>query len=279
MDAVSVADPHQRAGVDGYADVHRADHGQQHSGRHLRQSTHARAGSMRAPRPSRPATRGLRPVLMTAGAMILGMIPMALGVGEGGEQNAPLARAVIGGLLLATSATLILVPSSTLCCGGAGCQRMGACPVHRPDERSTRVPVADTEAAFDAFDEDARVSDTAAASRTAQRRSRRAWACSGFDRVCARDRKDIAHLCRAARGRVVDRVLRCKSLQTRPGSQPPRGSRAARAAAAAGTSRQGRAPRGQADVGSAGRNKRLVQLDDLCARNGLRGPVAGRHRG
>jgi multidrug efflux pump subunit AcrB len=53
----------------------------------------------------------LRPVLMTAGAMILGMIPMALGVGEGGEQNAPLARAVIGGLLLATVATLIFVPT------------------------------------------------------------------------------------------------------------------------------------------------------------------------
>jgi len=53
----------------------------------------------------------LRPVLMTAGAMILGMIPMALGVGEGGEQNAPLARAVIGGLLFATVATLIFVPT------------------------------------------------------------------------------------------------------------------------------------------------------------------------
>jgi len=53
----------------------------------------------------------LRPVLMTAGAMILGMIPMALGVGEGGEQNAPLARAVIGGLILATIATLIFVPT------------------------------------------------------------------------------------------------------------------------------------------------------------------------
>ena len=48
---------------------------------------------------------------MTAGAMILGMIPMALGVGEGGEQNAPLARAVIGGLLFATFATLIFVPA------------------------------------------------------------------------------------------------------------------------------------------------------------------------
>ena len=52
----------------------------------------------------------LRPVMMTAGAMILGMIPMALGVGEGGEQNAPLARAVIGGLMFATVATLIFVP-------------------------------------------------------------------------------------------------------------------------------------------------------------------------
>ncbi|HUD26272.1 MAG TPA: efflux RND transporter permease subunit [Burkholderiaceae bacterium] len=53
----------------------------------------------------------LRPVLMTAGAMILGMIPMAFGVGEGGEQNAPLARAVIGGLLFATFATLVFVPT------------------------------------------------------------------------------------------------------------------------------------------------------------------------
>jgi multidrug efflux pump subunit AcrB len=52
----------------------------------------------------------LRPVLMTASAMILGMVPMALGIGEGGEQNAPLGRAVIGGLLFATFATLILVP-------------------------------------------------------------------------------------------------------------------------------------------------------------------------
>jgi multidrug efflux pump subunit AcrB len=53
----------------------------------------------------------LRPVLMTAGAMMLGMIPMALGVGEGGEQNAPLARAVIGGLAFATFATLVFVPA------------------------------------------------------------------------------------------------------------------------------------------------------------------------
>ncbi len=52
-----------------------------------------------------------RPVLMTALAMIIGMIPMALGAGDGGEQNAPLGRAVIGGLLLATVATLVFVPS------------------------------------------------------------------------------------------------------------------------------------------------------------------------
>ncbi len=53
----------------------------------------------------------LRPVMMTALAMILGMMPMALGLGEGGEQNAPLGRAVIGGLLLATIATLFFVPA------------------------------------------------------------------------------------------------------------------------------------------------------------------------
>lgn len=52
----------------------------------------------------------LRPVLMTASAMIIGMIPMALGLGEGGEQNAPLGRAVIGGLSFATIATLFFVP-------------------------------------------------------------------------------------------------------------------------------------------------------------------------
>jgi multidrug efflux pump subunit AcrB len=52
-----------------------------------------------------------RPVIMTALAMIIGMVPMAMGMGEGGEQNAPLGRAVIGGLLLATLATLLFVPA------------------------------------------------------------------------------------------------------------------------------------------------------------------------
>jgi multidrug efflux pump subunit AcrB len=52
----------------------------------------------------------IRPVIMTALAMIIGMVPMALGLGEGGEQNAPLGRAVIGGLVFATVATLFFVP-------------------------------------------------------------------------------------------------------------------------------------------------------------------------
>jgi CzcA family heavy metal efflux pump len=53
----------------------------------------------------------IRPVLMTALAMIIGMVPMALGLGDGGEQNAPLGRAVIGGLIFATAATLFFVPA------------------------------------------------------------------------------------------------------------------------------------------------------------------------
>src|SRR6267154_1568862 len=52
----------------------------------------------------------MRPVLMTALAMIIGMVPMAIGLGEGGEQNAPLGRAVIGGLIFATASTLLFVP-------------------------------------------------------------------------------------------------------------------------------------------------------------------------
>jgi multidrug efflux pump subunit AcrB len=56
------------------------------------------------------ASTRFRPVLMTAFAMIMGMLPMALGLGQGGEQNAPLGRAVIGGLLFATVSTLVFVP-------------------------------------------------------------------------------------------------------------------------------------------------------------------------
>src|SRR5207244_5359900 len=57
------------------------------------------------------AKHRLRPILMTSCAMIAGMVPMALGLGEGGEQAAPLGRAVIGGLAVATFATLFILPS------------------------------------------------------------------------------------------------------------------------------------------------------------------------
>jgi multidrug efflux pump subunit AcrB len=65
-------------------------------------------------------TTRFRPVMMTALAMIIGMIPMALGLGDGGEQNAPLGRAVIGGLLCATVATLVFVPAVFALLHGGG---------------------------------------------------------------------------------------------------------------------------------------------------------------
>ncbi len=68
------------------------------------------AGATAAAAAVEAATTRFRPVLMTALAMIIGMSPMALGLGEGGEQNAPLGRAVIGGLIFATTATLMFVP-------------------------------------------------------------------------------------------------------------------------------------------------------------------------
>jgi multidrug efflux pump subunit AcrB len=71
-----------------------------------------------------------RPVLMTALAMIIGMIPMAMGLGEGGEQNAPLGRAVIGGLLCATVATLVFVPAVFSVFHG---RRAPVDPSHRPE--------------------------------------------------------------------------------------------------------------------------------------------------
>ncbi|AMM25684.1 efflux RND transporter permease subunit [Variovorax sp. PAMC 28711] len=84
------------------------------------------------------ATR-IRPVLMTALAMIIGMIPMALGLGEGAEQNAPLGRAVIGGLLFATVSTLFFVPAVF-----AGVHSR---LLHRKAERETRHPAPPSSAA------------------------------------------------------------------------------------------------------------------------------------
>ncbi len=74
----------------------------------------------------------LRPVMMTALAMILGMLPMSLGLGEGGEQNAPLGRAVIGGLSVATFYTLFFVPMVY--------SALRTAPPHRPVEPELQEP-------------------------------------------------------------------------------------------------------------------------------------------
>ena len=88
-----------------------------------------------------------RPVIMTALAMIIGMIPMALGAGEGGEQNAPLGRAVIGGLSLATVATLVFVPSVFALLhgrrGDRGESGNAKAPVHEHAESGMRSVGAD----------------------------------------------------------------------------------------------------------------------------------------
>jgi multidrug efflux pump subunit AcrB len=70
-----------------------------------------RAGDEPAAAATAAARSRLRPILMTSAAMIAGMIPMALGVGEGGAQSAPLGRAVIGGLIASTVATLLVLPA------------------------------------------------------------------------------------------------------------------------------------------------------------------------
>jgi multidrug efflux pump subunit AcrB len=75
-----------------------------------------------------------RPVLMTALAMIIGMLPMSLGLGEGGEQNAPLGRAVIGGLMFATVATLFFVPVTFSIVHGAREKKAGAAQTELPPE-------------------------------------------------------------------------------------------------------------------------------------------------
>ncbi len=85
-------------------------------------------------------TTRMRPVLMTALAMIIGMVPMALGLGEGGEQNAPLARAVIGGLSLATAATLFFVPVIFYAVRGRKRRPETTDPISHPTETSHETP-------------------------------------------------------------------------------------------------------------------------------------------
>ena len=84
----------------------------------------------------------LRPVIMTALAMILGMLPMSLGLGEGGEQNAPLGRAVIGGLSAATFATLFFVPVVYSVMRRKNPQRHVEPELRDPDEMAMPEPAA-----------------------------------------------------------------------------------------------------------------------------------------
>ena len=101
----------ERAGADGRHHVHGRRDRQQHPGGRLSRASGWRSTATRSRAAIEAGFTRFRPVLMTALAMIIGMVPMALGLGEGGEQNAPLGRAVIGGLLLATVATLVFVPA------------------------------------------------------------------------------------------------------------------------------------------------------------------------
>ena len=78
-------------------------------------------------------------MLMTALAMIIGMVPMALGLGEAGEQNAPLGRAVIGGLIFATISTLFWCRSSTHCCGAGRRPCTVSTRVSRPRRQARKV--------------------------------------------------------------------------------------------------------------------------------------------
>ena len=85
--------------------------GQRDPARHLRRALPPQGDAGRRGGGRRRRQHRLRPILMTSFAMIAGMVPMALGLGEGGEQTAPLGRAVIGGLLAATVTTLLVLPS------------------------------------------------------------------------------------------------------------------------------------------------------------------------
>ena len=110
---VPVCDAHnpQRARADGSHHVHGRGYIEQHFGRELCDGTNGAKARDAVEAALEAGFTRFRPVLMTALAMIIGMVPMALGLGDGGEQNAPLGRAVIGGLFFATVSTLLFVPT------------------------------------------------------------------------------------------------------------------------------------------------------------------------
>src|SRR6202043_3061692 len=95
---------------------------------------HGREESADAARAAGEGARGrLRPILMTSCAMIAGMVPMAVGWGEGGEQTAPLGRAVIGGLAAATLATLVVLPTVFALVQGKATRSSASLDPHDPE--------------------------------------------------------------------------------------------------------------------------------------------------
>ena len=121
--------------------VHGRDHGHRRRGgerdpaRHLRRAGAPRRAARRSTRAIEARASALRPILMTSAAMIAGMVPMALGLGEGGEQTAPLGRAVIGGLAAATLATLFVLPSVYALVQRSASGRVAVARSRRPGER------------------------------------------------------------------------------------------------------------------------------------------------
>ena len=116
LDARRHADHDQRPVADGRHHEHRRGHREQHPAGHLRQSICARKARRRGAAALTAGGHAAAAGVMTAGAMIIGMLPMALGLGEGGEQNAPLGRAVIGGFCWRPSPRCSLSPSFIACC-------------------------------------------------------------------------------------------------------------------------------------------------------------------
>ena len=109
--ALADREDHQPSVVHGGDHGDRRGRGQRDPAGHLRRTTRRKDGIAPTVAAVAGARGRLRPILMTSCAMIAGMVPMALGWSEGGEQSAPLGRAVIGGLLAATLATLIVLPT------------------------------------------------------------------------------------------------------------------------------------------------------------------------
>ena len=138
LDAVPDAHDVQRAVADRRDHVHGRRDGEQHPGGQLREGRSSPRGVDAVDAAIEAGFTRFRPVLMTALAMIIGMVPMALGLGEGGEQNAPLGRAVIGGLALATVATLFFVPSVFALLHGTDARLRRAAPRYRITRMSNR---------------------------------------------------------------------------------------------------------------------------------------------